>query len=76
MSPSALDTISVIIITLVLSYFTLVLGELVPKRIAMKRPEGIARAVSGLMIGMTTVLRPVIWLLTVSTNGVLHRPEG
>ena len=70
-SPSALDTISVIIITLVLSYFTLVLGELVPKRIAMKRPEGIARAVSGLMIGMTTVLRPVIWLLTVSTNGVL-----
>ena len=71
-SPSALDTISVIIITLVLSYFTLVLGELVPKRIAMKRPEGIARAVSGLMIGMTTVLRPIIWLLTVSTNGVLR----
>mgnify|MGYP002542594925 FL=1 len=71
-SPSALDPISVIIITLVLSYFTLVLGELVPKRIAMKRPEGIARAVSGLMIGMTTVLRPAIWLLTVSTNGVLR----
>ena len=71
-SPSALDTISVIIITLVLSYFTLVLGELVPKRIAMKRSESIARAVSGLMIGMTTVLRPVIWLLTVSTNGVLR----
>lgn len=71
-SPSALDTISVIIITLVLSYFTLVLGEFVPKRIAMKRPEGIARAVSGLMIGMTTVLRPAIWLLTVSTNGVLR----
>lgn len=71
-SPSALDTISVIIITLVLSYFTLVLGELVPKRIAMKRSESIARAVSGLMIAMTTVLRPVIWLLTVSTNGVLR----
>lgn len=71
-SPSALDTISVIIITLVLSYFTLVLGELVPKRIAMKRPEGIACAVSGLMIGMTAALRPIIWLLTVSTNGVLR----
>lgn len=71
-SPSALDTISVIIITLVLSYFTLVLGELVPKRIAMKRPEGIARAVSGLMIAMTAALRPIIWLLTVSTNGVLR----
>lgn len=71
-SPSALDTISVIIITLVLSYFTLVLGELVPKRIAMKRSESIARAVSGLMIAMTAVLRPIIWLLTVSTNGVLR----
>lgn len=71
-SPSALDTISIIIITLVLSYFTLVLGELVPKRIAMKRSESIARAVSGLMIGMTAALRPIIWLLTVSTNGVLR----
>lgn len=71
-SPSALDTISVIIITLVLSYFTLVLGELVPKRIAMKRSESIARAVSGLMIAMTAALRPIIWLLTVSTNGVLR----
>lgn len=71
-SPSALDTISVILITLVLSYFTLVLGELVPKRIAMKRAEGVARAVSGLMIGMKSVLRPIIWLLTVSTNGVLR----
>lgn len=71
-SPSALDTISVIIITLVLSYFTLVLGELVPKRIAMKRSESIARTVSGLMIAMTAALRPIIWLLTVSTNGVLR----
>lgn len=71
-SPSALDTISVIIITLVLSYFTLVLGKLVPKRIAMKRSESIARAVSGLMIAMTAALRPIIWLLTVSTNGVLR----
>lgn len=71
-SPSALDTISVIIITLVLSYFTLVLGELVPKRIAMKQSESIARAVSGLMIAMTAALRPIIWLLTVSTNGVLR----
>ena len=71
-SPSALDTVSVIIITLILSYFTLVLGELVPKRIAMKRSEGIARAVSGLMIGMSKALRPIIWLLTVSTNAVLR----
>lgn len=71
-SPSALDMVSVIIITLILSYFTLVLGELVPKRIAMKRSDSIARAMSGLMIGMSSVLKPVIWLLTVSTNAVLQ----
>lgn len=71
-APATLDTVSVIVITLILSYFTLVLGELVPKRVAMKRPEGIARAVSGLMIGMSKFLKPIIWLLTVSTNGVLR----
>lgn len=71
-SAETLDVISVVAITLILSYFTLVLGELVPKRLAMKRPEGIARAVSGLMIGMLSFLRPIIWLLTVSTNGVLR----
>lgn len=53
-------------------YFTLVLGELVPKRNAMKRSDSIARAVSGLMIVMSSVLKPVIWLLTVSTNAVLR----
>ena len=71
-SADTLDVISVVAITLILPYFTLVLGELVPKRLAMKRPEGIARAVSGLMIGMLSFLRPIIWLLTVSTNGVLR----
>lgn len=71
-SAAALDTISVIVITLILSYFTLVFGELVPKRIAMKRADGIARAVSGLMVGMSAVLKPIIWLLTVSTNAVLR----
>lgn len=71
-SAETLDVISVVAITLILSYFTLVIGELVPKRLAMKRPEGIARAVSGLMIGMSSFLRPIIWLLTVSTNGVLR----
>lgn len=71
-SAETLDVISVVAITLILSYFTLVIGELVPKRLAMKRPEGIARAVSGLMIGMSSFLRPIIWLLTVSTNGVLQ----
>ena len=67
-----IDTCSVILITLILSYFTLVLGELVPKRIAMKHKDKLARAMCGFISGLTTVLKPVIWFLAVSTNGVLR----
>ncbi len=66
------NTVSVVLITLILSYFTLVLGELVPKRVAMKHKEKLAEAVCGPISGLSAVLRPVIWLLTVSTNGVLR----
>ena len=66
------DTISVILITLILSYFTLVLGELVPKRIAMKHKEKLASAVSGVISVLMAVLKPIVWFLTVSTNGVLR----
>ena len=65
-------TISVIIVTLVLSYFTLVLGELVPKRIAMKNKEKVAKSFCGVVSVLTAVLKPVIWFLTVSTNGILR----
>ncbi len=67
-----LDAVAVIIITLILSYFTLVLGELVPKRIAMKSPEKFARTVCGFVKGLSTVLKPIVWFMTVSTNGVLR----
>lgn len=66
------DTISVIVITLILSYFTLVFGELVPKRIAMKHKEKLANGVCGIISALTTVLKPIIWFLTVSTNLVLR----
>ena len=65
-----IDTISVIAITIVLSFFTLVLGELVPKRVAMRHKEKLAEAVCGTISGLAFVLKPIIWLLTVSTNGV------
>ncbi len=71
-SRATVNAISVIVITLILSYFTLILGELVPKRIAMKHKEKVASAFSGVISFMTTVLKPVIWFLTVSTNGVLR----
>ncbi|MGN1004109.1 MAG: CNNM domain-containing protein, partial [Oscillospiraceae bacterium] len=44
LSAGTLNTIMVVVITLILSYFTLVFGELVPKRLAMKKTEGVARA--------------------------------
>lgn len=67
-----IDTIAVILITLILSYFTLVLGELVPKRIAMKHKEKLANGVCGIISVLTTVLKPIIWFLTASTNLVLR----
>ncbi len=67
-----INTVSVIVITLVLSYFTLVLGELVPKRVAMRHKEKLANAVCGFISGLTVALKPVIWLLSVSTNGMLR----
>lgn len=66
------NTAAVIVITLVLSFFTLVLGELAPKRIAMKNKEKLAEHVCGAISGLAVILRPIIWLLTVSTNGVLR----
>lgn len=67
-----IKTISVIIVTLVLSYFTLVFGELVPKRVAMKNKEKVAKSFCGIVSVLTTILKPVIWFLTVSTNGMLR----
>ncbi len=72
LDPDTLNTIMVIAITLILSYFTLVLGELVPKRIAMKKPEPIALAVGRVIYFISKAVTPIVWLLTVSTNGLLR----
>lgn len=71
-SASALNTISVIVITLILSYFTLVLGELVPKRIAMQKPNAIIKISLSVVRFLSIVLRPITWFLSISTNGVLR----
>ncbi len=67
-----IDAVSVILITLILSYFTLVLGELVPKRVAMRHKEKLAGAVCGFISFLSAILTPVIWFLSVSTNLVLR----
>lgn len=66
-----MNTIAMIITTLVLSYFQLVFGELVPKRIAMQKSFQVACFTSRVVVAVATVMRPVIWLLSVSTNGML-----
>ncbi len=67
----ALDTVCVILVTVLLSYFTLVLGELVPKRIAMKNPEKVALGLSSLIGFFAVIFRPAVWFLSISTNLVL-----
>lgn len=67
-----INTVSVIVITLLLSYFTLVLGELVPKRVAMKHKEKLASAFCGIISFLAVILKPIIWFLTISTNTVIR----
>lgn len=67
-----MNTVAVVVVTIILSYFTLILGELVPKRIAMKHKEKLANAVCGVISFLAAVLSPIIWFLTVSTNAVLR----
>lgn len=69
---SVLNSVSVVLITLFLSYVTLVLGELVPKRVGMKNAERLALLLSGLLYFISKLFAPLVWLLTISTNGVLR----
>lgn len=62
------QNISIVIITIILSFFTLVFGELVPKRLAMKYYEKISFATIGVIKGISVVTAPFVKLLTWSTN--------
>ena len=68
---SVLNSVCVFIITIVISYFSIVFGELIPKRIAMTKTESIALAVASLLTVVSIVFKPLVWLLTASTNVVL-----
>jgi len=65
------DTISVGIVVVILTFFSLVLGELLPKRIGLNHPESIAKAVAVPMKIISQITAPFIWLLTISTDGLL-----
>lgn len=68
---NVLNTLSVIVITLILSYFTLIFGELVPKRVAMQKSLEMAKFSCGVVSALASIMRPVIWFLSFSTNTVL-----
>lgn len=72
LSAKTLKTVSVFVITLILSYLTLVFGELVPKRIAMRNSEKVALGMAKMLSVVATAFKPVVGFLTVSTNLILR----
>lgn len=64
------ESFLMIVITLILSYITLVLGELVPKKIGRSNPEKVANATIHLLSFISTLFYPLIILLTISTEGI------
>jgi len=76
MSQGAADAVAFVLVTILLVYIALVLGELTPKRIGLQRAEGIAIAVAGVVEFLARVTRPFIWLLSVSTDGLVRLLGG
>ena len=70
-SPALAETISLVGLTLVIAYFSLVFGELVPKRVALAKAEALAPTLAIVVDNVAKVFRPLIWLLSRSTNAVV-----
>lgn len=69
---AVLSIVSLFVITLLLTYFTVVLGELVPKQIALRNPEKIALFLSGLVYVISKIFTPVVRLFSASTTGIVR----
>lgn len=72
MAEAAANITALVGMTIIVSYLSLVLGELVPKRIAMQKAEGFARIVGPPLNGFAKILRPVIWVVNSSSNLLLR----
>ncbi len=66
------EGVFVVIITVALSFFSIVFGELVPKKIAMKNAEKLSLGISGFIRFMSVIFAPVVWILTITTNAILR----
>ena len=71
-SEGTLRSFCPLVITLIMSFFSIVFGELVPKRIAMQNKEKVSYALSGTLSFISKAFAPLVWLLTNSTNLVLR----
>ncbi len=69
-------TVALVLVTVAISYFSIVVGELTAKRLAMQRAEGFALALAPLVSGIATIARPVIWFLGASTDVVVRLLGG
>jgi len=65
-------SIGLAIVVILITYFSMLLGELVPKRLALQNAEKIASGVAGLMIFIAALFKPIVWLLGKSTDLVLR----
>ncbi len=72
MEAGSLQTLCVVILTLVLAFITLVLGGYVPRKIALQHPEKAARLTCGVLTVLEKVFHPLVWLIHKTTNGVLR----
>ncbi len=72
----AADTLALVFMTLLIAYLSLVLGELVPKRLALQRPVPVSLATAPVLDRFATLMRPVIWLLSVSTDALVRLLGG
>jgi putative hemolysin len=76
LSSGLASTLSIAIVTVGISFFTLVLGELAPKRLALQRSEKISLIAAPLLDRISTAARPLVWLLSKSVNGVVRLLGG
>jgi putative hemolysin len=76
MSHKLSDVIGFLLVTLVIAYVTLVVGELAPKRLALQRAEGTANLVAPTIERFAGLMRPFIWLLSISTDMVVRALGG
>jgi putative hemolysin len=70
------DTLALVLVTIAISYLSLVVGELTPKRLALQRAEGFSLLVAAPLNAIATLSRPVIWLLSASTNLLVRLVGG